>query len=76
MVACLVRDQTFHDRLGMHPRLPARHTSGYLHEPQIFDDEIAIDFPAVSRIVARICDSLCEEDQHPRLPTWGPRAIG
>ena len=75
MVACLVRDQTSNDRLGMNPGLPARRPSGYLHEPELFDDEIAIDFPAVSRIVARICDSLCEEDQRPRLPSWGPKAI-
>jgi hypothetical protein len=69
MVACLVRDQTFNDRLGMNPGAPVPRPC---HEPGLFDDEIAIDFPAAQAIVARICDSLSAEDARPSLPRWVP----
>ncbi len=76
MVACLVRDQTSNDWLGMNPGPPARRPSGLLYEFRFFEDEIAIDFPAVPAIVARICDSLSEEDRQPRLPLRGPKVAG
>ena len=74
MVACLVRDQTFNNRLGMNQGPPARRPSRLLPERGVFDDEIAIDFPAVPAIVARICDSLSEEDQQPCVLLRGPAA--
>jgi hypothetical protein len=71
MVACLVRD-TSNNRRGMNPGPPARRPVRLLPERGVFDDEIAIDFPAVPAIVARICDSLSEEDQQPCVQLWGP----
>lgn len=63
MVACLVRDQTFSGGSWRVPVPPERQPSRVLSEQGPFADEIAIDFPAVPAIVARICARLSEEDE-------------
>ncbi len=63
MVACLVRDQAFSNGLGRWPGPPERQPARRLSEQGPFADEIAIDFPAVPAIVARICARLSEEDE-------------
>jgi hypothetical protein len=68
MVACVVLGWTAdgkpETRSGSVPAKAAR--SRGARSP--LDDEIAIDFPAVRPIVARICDGLAEEDARPGPP--------
>ncbi len=67
MVACVVRDRTSDDELGARTSAPDRGTGRAWAARGAFEDEIAIDFPSVSSILARICDALAREDE--RLPT-------
>jgi hypothetical protein len=68
MVACVVRDRTSDDELGTRFRPSSRGEASALVVPGPFEDEIAIDFPAVSSLTARICDALAREDERTSRP--------